>query len=231
MTGVQTCALPISGLTADCTKLEISEDGSFWMTRPAFGGNLYATIVCPDHRPQMSTVRPGVMKALPKEDGKKGEIVNVTLGEYETHNLRIAEEVKEIKQVEKIENAKVLVSVGRGVACENTLPVCREIATLLRGTLSASRAVVESGILGSERQVGQTGKTVRPDVYLALGISGAVQHLAGMEESQTVIAVNRDSGAAIFKTADLGIVTDACKMLPFLKEEIKKAKNAGSVQG
>lgn len=196
-----------TGLTADCTKLEMDEEGNLFMTRPAFGGNLFATIICPDHRPQMSTVRPGVMKKLEADATRTGEVV-VEKIEWDTSKFAVTvlEEVKSQKAEANIEEAKILVSCGRGV---KNLDSARELAGKLGGTLSASRALVDAGLVEHARQVGQTGKTVRPEAYLAFGISGAIQHLAGMEESEFIVAVNNDKNAPIFKVANLGIVADA----------------------
>lgn len=196
-----------TGLTADCTKLEMDEQGNLFMTRPAFGGNLFATIICPDSRPQMSTVRPGVMKKLEENPDRQGEVVVETIQwQKEKFAVKVIEEVKETQSVEKIEEAKILVSCGRGV--KDVKPAF-ELATKIKGTVSSSRALVDAGIMEQPRQVGQTGKTVRPQAYLAFGISGAIQHLAGMEESEFIIAVNSDKSAPIFKVANLGIVSDA----------------------
>ena len=196
-----------TGLTADCTKLEINEEGQLFMTRPAFGGNLFATIICPDHRPQMSTVRPGVMKKLDRDDSRKGEVV-VEAIEWDASKFAVSvvEEVKSEQKAGKIEDAKILVSCGRGV---KDIAPAYELAGKLKGAVSASRALVDAGVIEHSSQVGQTGKTVRPEAYLAFGISGAIQHLAGMEESEYIVAVNTDKNAPIFKVANLGIVADA----------------------
>ena len=196
-----------TGLTADCTKLEINEEGQLFMTRPAFGGNLFATIICPDHRPQMSTVRPGVMKKLDRDDSRKGEVVVETV-EWDASKfvVSVVEEVKSEQKAGKIEDAKILVSCGRGV---KDITPAYELAGKLKGAVSASRALVDAGVIEHSSQVGQTGKTVRPEAYLAFGISGAIQHLAGMEESEYIVAVNADKNAPIFKVANLGIVSDA----------------------
>ena len=196
-----------TGLTADCTKLEINEEGQLFMTRPAFGGNLFATIICPDHRPQMSTVRPGVMKKLERDDSRKGEVV-VEKVEFDATKfvVSVVEEVKSEQKAGKIEDAKILVSCGRGV---KDITPAYELADKIHGAVSASRALVDAGVIEHSNQVGQTGKTVRPEAYLAFGISGAIQHLAGMEESEYIVAVNTDKNAPIFKVANLGIVADA----------------------
>lgn len=200
-----------TGLTADCTKLEMDEAGNLFMTRPAFGGNLFATIICPEHRPQMSTVRPGVMKKPEFDGARKGEIIQETINWDDSKAVvKVVEEVKETKNVEKIEDAKILVSCGRGV--KDVAPAF-DVAKKVKGTVSSSRSLVDSGIIEHARQVGQTGKTVRPQAYLAFGISGAIQHLAGMEESEYIVAVNTDVNAPIFKVANLGIVADANAVL------------------
>lgn len=196
-----------TGLTADCTKLECDEEGNLFMTRPAFGGNLFATIVCPEHRPQMSTVRPGVMKKLQKDDSRKGNIVEETINwDASKFAVKVIEEVPGIQCASDIENAKILVSCGRGVKDINP---AYDLAAKVKGAVSASRTLVDAGVIDHCCQVGQTGKTVRPEAYIAFGISGAIQHLAGMEESEFIVAVNTDKSAPIFKVANLGIVADA----------------------
>ena len=209
-----------TGLTADCTKLEMDEEGNLFMTRPAFGGNLMATIICPDSRPQMSTVRPGVMQKLEPDFARGGQIVPVVVA-WDTSRfaVEVVEEVKETQSVEKIEQAKLLVSCGRGL--KNVEPAF-QLAKNLGGTVSSSRALVDAGIVEHSRQVGQTGKTVRPQAYLAFGISGAIQHLAGMEESEFIIAVNTDKSAPIFKVANLGIVADAAATIKELNKLLDK---------
>ena len=200
-----------TGLTADCTKLEIDEEGNLFMTRPAFGGNLFATIICPDHRPQMSTVRPGVMKKLEKDESRKGEIVAESISFDESKfAVSVVDEVRSIQCATNIEEAKLLVSCGRGV--KDVAPAY-EMAEKLGGAVGASRALVDAGVIDQCSQVGQTGKTVRPEAYLAFGISGAIQHLAGMEESEYIVAVNTDKNAPIFKVANLGIVADAAAVM------------------
>ena len=209
-----------TGLTADCTKLEIDETGSLFMTRPAFGGNLFATIICPGHRPQMSTVRPGVMQKLEPDYTRSGSILEEPITWDESKfAVKVVEEVKETQNVEKIEDAKILVSCGRGV--KNTEPAFT-LAKNLGGTVSSSRALVDTGVMEHSRQVGQTGKTVRPQAYMAFGISGAIQHLAGMEESEFIVAVNTDKGAPIFKVANLGIVADAAATMTELNKLLEK---------
>lgn len=208
-----------TGLTADCTKLENDEEGNLFMTRPAFGGNLFATIVCPNHRPQMSTVRPGVMQKPEADPSREGVVVSRTIAwDKSKFAVTVVEEVKETQSVEKIADAKLLVSCGRGV--KDTEPAFA-LAKNLGGTVSSSRALVDAGVLEHERQVGQTGTTVRPQAYLAFGISGAIQHLAGMEESEFIVAVNTDKGAPIFKVANLGIVADAAAVMKQLNKHFE----------
>ena len=205
-----------TGLTADCTKLEMDEEGNLYMTRPAFGGNLFATIICPDHRPQMSTVRPGVMKKLERDDSRTGEVIEETIAWNESKfAVTVLEEVAECQTCGQIENAKLLVSCGRGV--KDVAPA-RELALKLGGSVASSRALVDIGVMEHACQVGQTGKTVRPQAYLAFGISGAIQHLAGMEESEFIVAINTDKNAPIFKVANLGIVADAAAVLKNLNK-------------
>lgn len=211
------------GLTADCTRLEM-EGEILQSTRPAFGGNVFATIISPNHRPQMATVRPGVM--LPVKDGNKNVKVSTFVwNALPKQNIRLIEEVKEAKTVEKIEDSKVLVSFGRGIGSDDNMEIGKEIATNLKGTYSCSRALVDDKRVEQIRQVGQTGKTVKPEIYLALGISGAIQHVVGMEGSEYIIAVNKDKGAPIFQVADIGVVADLNQLLPILNKKIKEEKN------
>lgn len=213
-----------TGLTADCTKLDIDpETKGLMMTRPAFGGNLMATIMCPDHRPQMSTVRPGVMGAIPADASRKGEVetVKVEFNREKIARVKVKKVVKEDKANIDITKAKILVSGGRGVGNKEGFAELQKLASALGGEVSSSRAMVDAGVMDHSRQVGQTGKTVKPDVYFALGISGAIQHLAGMENSEYIIAVNKDKYAPIFEVADLGIVGDLKKVVPALVEKLK----------
>ena len=212
-----------TGLTADCTGLEISEDRDLLMTRPAFGGNLMATIICKEHRPQMSTVRPGVMRMGQRDENRKGTIEDVKINfDKSKFRVRVLETVKQTKNLVDITEAHVLISGGRGVGNAEGFDMLRAMANTIGAEVSASRAMVDAGVLGHERQVGQTGKTVRPDLYFAMGISGAIQHLAGMEESEYIIAINKDKFAPIFNVADLGIVGDVRKIVPLLTEKLKK---------
>lgn len=212
-----------TGLTADCTGLDIQEEtGNLMMTRPAFGGNIMATILCPDHRPQMATVRPGVMQRMPADAGRSGEVVSLDWAvPAETKNVEILEVVKAVAEAVDIQDAKILVSGGRGMGAPENFKLLEELAEVLGGTVSASRAAVDAGWIAKDRQVGQTGKTVRPQLYIACGISGAIQHLAGMEDSDVIVAINRDETAPIFEVADYGIVGDVMKVVPALIEELR----------
>ena len=226
-----------TGLTADCTKLEIGDfpinampgqeqkHNQLLMTRPAFGGNTIATIACPDNRPQMATVRPGVMQKLPKEAGRAAEVIefNPALEENNRY-VEIMDIVKAVGNVENIMDAKVLVSGGRGVGSAENFEMLRDLASCFKGGMvSCSRAAVENGWLAQDYQVGQTGKTVRPQIYFAIGISGAIQHVAGMEESDLIIAINKDEDAPIFDVADYGLVGDLKKIVPQLTAALKEA--------
>lgn len=211
-----------TGLTADCTSLEINEDRNLLMTRPAFGGNLMATIICKEHRPQMSTVRPGVMRRKESDPSRKGEVEKVVVPFDELKcRVRLVRKEREEKNLIDITEAHVLVSGGRGVGTNDGFEKLTALAATLGAEVSSSRAMVDAGIMPHDRQVGQTGKTVRPNLYLALGISGAIQHLAGMEESEYIIAINKDKFAPIFQVADLGLVGDLHKIVPILNEKLK----------
>lgn len=242
--GPRTSARVQTGLTADCTKLEIGDfplvaipgheadqkHKQLLMTRPAFGGNTIATIACPDHRPQMATVRPGVMQKITPDYNRKAEVINWK-APLEKNNcyVEIEKVVKEVSNVADITAAKILVSGGRGVGSAENFKLLDDLAEVLHGTVSCSRAVVDAGWKPKELQVGQTGKTVRPHVYFAIGISGAIQHVAGMEESDIIVAINKDETAPIFDVADYGIVGDLNKIVPLLTEKLKEAiaaKNA-----
>ena len=225
-----------TGLTADCTLLEIGDfplnpipgreqkHKQLLMTRPAFGGNTIATIACPDNRPQMATVRPGVMQKIEPKVGAKAEIINYNPG-FEENNkyVEILDIVKHVKDTVDIMDAKILVSGGRGVGSPENFAILQDLADAIGGTVSCSRAVVDSGWKPKDLQVGQTGKTVRPNVYFAIGISGAIQHVAGMEESDIIIAINKDEDAPIFDVADYGVVGDLNKIVPQLTAAIKNA--------
>ena len=225
--GPRVSARVATGLTADCTVLEIGDfqgkPNQLLMTRPAFGGNTIATIACPDNRPQMATVRAGVMQKIAPVAGAKAEIIEYNPGfTPDNKYVEILNIVKEVTDTVDIMEAKILVSGGRGVGSKENFKILEDLAEVLGGTVSCSRAVVDSGWLPKDLQVGQTGKTVRPQVYFAIGISGAIQHTAGMEESDIIIAINKDENAPIFDVADYGIVGDLNKIVPMLTEELKK---------
>jgi len=227
-----------TGLTADCTVLEIGDfplvpipgkedqqlHKQLLMTRPAFGGNPIATIACPYNRPQMATVRPGVMQKIEPVADAKAEVIEYNPGFTPNDKyVTIKEVVKAVSDTVDIMDAKILVSGGRGVGSPENFKILEDLAEAIGGTVSCSRAVVDSGWKPRDLQVGQTGKTVRPNVYFAIGISGAIQHVAGMEESDLIIAINKDEDAPIFDVADYGIVGDLNKIVPQLTEGIKAA--------
>ena len=237
--GPRVCARIHTGLTADCTQLDIGDfplvaipgreqkHNQLLMTRPAFGGNTIATIACPDFRPQMATVRPGVMQKKEKIKGAKANVEEFNPGFTPNKNyVEILEIVKKVSDVVDIQDAKILVSGGRGVGSPENFKILEELAEAVGGQVSCSRAVVDSGWKPKELQVGQTGKTVRPHVYFAIGISGAIQHVAGMEESDIIIAINKDETAPIFDVADYGVVGDLNKIVPDLTKKILEAKAA-----
>ena len=192
------------------------------MTRPAFGGNIIATIACLQHRPQMATVRPGVMQALAADASRTGEVIKLDI--TPTNNVEVLETVKSTKVSKDITEAKILVSAGRGIGSAEKVSMVKDLADALGGDISCSRAVIDAGWMEKDRQVGQTGKTVRPELYVACGISGAIQHVAGMEGSDYIIAINKEESAPIFDVADLGIIGDVNAILPKLTEAIKKYK-------
>lgn len=220
-----------TGLTADCTGLAVAEDTKLLlMTRPAFGGNIMATIVCKDFRPQMSTVRPGVMKKNEPDETKEAVINRFKVEFNDADKLvQVVEVIKEAKKQVKIEDAKILVSAGRGMGGKENLDILYELAEIIGGEVSGSRATIDAGWLDKARQVGQTGKTVRPDLYIACGISGAIQHIAGMEDAEFIVAINKNPEAPIFKYADVGIVGDVHKVLPELISQLSVAKEKGEV--
>ena len=223
-----------TGLTADCTVLEIGDfplvaipgqeqkHNQLLMTRPAFGGNTIATIACPDNRPQMATVRPGVMQKIAPIAGAKAVIEEYNPG-FTPNNkyVTIKEVVKAVSDTVDIMDAKILVSGGRGVGSAENFKILEDLAEVLGGTVSCSRAVVDNGWKPKDLQVGQTGKTVRPQIYFAIGISGAIQHVAGMEESDLIVAINKDEDAPIFDVADYGLVGDLNKIVPALTTALK----------
>ncbi|MDE6313096.1 MAG: electron transfer flavoprotein subunit alpha/FixB family protein [Lachnospiraceae bacterium] len=223
-----------TGLTADCTVLEIGDfpinaipgqeqkHNQLLMTRPAFGGNTIATIACPDNRPQMATVRAGVMQKIHPVKGAKAVVEEFNPGfTPDNKYVEIMDVVKAVTDSVDIMEAKVLVSGGRGVGSKENFKLLEDLAEVLGGTVSCSRAVTDAGWLPVDRQVGQTGKTVRPNLYFAIGISGAIQHVAGMEESDIIVAINKDEDAPIFDVADYGLVGDLNKIVPALTESLK----------
>ena len=214
-----------TGLTADCTALGIdAESGDVAWTRPAFGGNLMATILCSNTRPQIGTVRPGVFRA--QLAGKATEKVirlerTVTQDKIRT---QVRELIAKVGSTFNISEAEVIVSGGRGMKGPENFPMLEQLAEMLGGVVGASRAAVDSGWIDSSHQVGQTGSTVHPKLYIACGISGAIQHLAGMSGSDQIVAINKDPDAPIFKVAHFGIVGDLFEVVPALIEEVRAAK-------
>ena len=211
-------------LTADCTKLEIDpEDKKIKQTRPAFGGNLMATIVCPNHRPQMSTVRPGVMEKAAFEEGRKGELIKLNV-EFKEGDIRtkVLEIVKTMKDTVSLTDAEIIVSGGMGLGKPEGFELLKQLADKLGGIVAASRAAVDAGWIDHAYQVGQTGTTVKPKIYIACGISGAIQHVAGMQNSEQIIAINTNENAPIFEIADYGIVGDLYKVIPAIMEALDK---------
>ena len=232
--GPRVSARVATGLTADCTVLEISDfplqavpgqeqlHNQLLMTRPAFGGNTIATIACPYNRPQMATVRAGVMQKIEPIKGAKAVVEEFNPGfTPDNKYVEILDIVKSVAETVDIMDAKILVSGGRGVGSPENFKILEDLAEVLGGTVSCSRAVVDSGWKPKDLQVGQTGKTVRPNVYFAIGISGAIQHVAGMEESDIIVAINKDADAPIFDVADYGVVGDLNKIVPKLTEALK----------
>ena len=232
--GPRVSARVATGLTADCTVLEIGDfplqavpgqeqlHNQLLMTRPAFGGNTIATIACPYNRPQMATVRAGVMQKIAPIKGAKAVVEEFNPGfTPDNKYVEILDIVKSVAETVDIMDAKILVSGGRGVGSPENFKILEDLAEVLGGTVSCSRAVVDSGWKPKDLQVGQTGKTVRPNVYFAIGISGAIQHVAGMEESDIIVAINKDADAPIFDVADYGVVGDLNKIVPKLTEALK----------
>lgn len=217
-----------TGLTADCTEISYnSETNNVKWTRPAFGGNLMADIECPNIRPQMGTVRPGVYKKPLKQENNKGEIIEEKFDIPEnTIRTKIVETIKEISEDINLEEAEIIVSGGRGLGKAENFSYIRDLASALGGAVGSSRAAVDSGWIPHAHQVGQTGKTVAPKIYIACGISGAIQHLAGMSGSDVIIAINKDKNAPIFEVAHYGIVGDLFEVIPVFIKEIEKYKNS-----
>ncbi len=211
-----------AGLTADCTALDIEEDTrNFLQIRPAFGGNIMATIVCPNRRPQMATVRPRVMKKAEYIPDREGEIITINPPSKKCRT-RVVDSIKEVSGTNiNLQEAEIIVSGGRGLGNEKGFEMLEELALLVNGTLGASRAAVDEGWIKYSHQVGQTGKTVCPKIYIACGISGAVQHLVGMQSSDVIIAINKNPDAPIFNVANYGIVGDVYEIVPQLIKKIK----------
>ncbi len=218
-----------TGLTADATLIEVDpeDEGTklLWVTRPAFGGNLFGTIICPDHRPQMATIRPGVLVKNKKDTTRTGEIINFDAGLTNADiNVEILDIVKKIAEGVDITKAEIIISGGRGVGSPEGFKVLEDVANKINGVVAGSRATVDAGWMPKAKQVGQTGKTVRPLVYIACGISGAVQHTAGMDKADFIIAINKDKYAPIFDVAHMGIVGDLFQVLPALANEFENLK-------
>ena len=223
-----------TGLTADCTALNIDEEkGLLLMTRPTFGGNIMATIYCQHHRPQMSTVRPRVMGIAPQEAGRKGEIHFQPWAPPEGQLSEIVDFIEEVPEVGSVDigRAPALVVAGKGACDPASMPLLQELADLVGGVVACSRPVVESGLMPYERQVGQTGKTVAPKLYIGIGVSGAVQHLVGMQGSEKIVAINSDPQAPIFRVADVGLVGNYLELVPALIAGLKKRKNTFATEG
>lgn len=216
-----------TGLTADCTALDVdAETGLVQWTRPAFGGNLMATIVCPEHRPQIGTVRPGVFKKIEPDVTHKAEIVTEDIHiPEEKIRTKVIDVISELsKQLVDLEGAEIIISGGRGVGSPEGFQIIQSLADALGATVGASRAAVDAGWISHAHQVGQTGKTVGPKLYIACGISGAIQHIAGISSSDVIVAINKDPEAPIFGIANYGVVGDLFQVLPTLTEAIKKRK-------
>jgi len=217
-----------TGLTADCTGLAVDAKRNLCQTRPAFGGNIMATIMCDKFRPQMSTVRPHVMPLPARTPGRRGEVIRESFDISEDKIFKKVIDIiwdKKVKDAIDITGAEFIVSGGRGLMSKENFPMLQELADELGGVVAGSRGAVDLGWLPYERQVGQTGKTVRPKVYVACGISGAIQHLVGMQDSEVIIAINRDKEAPIFQVATYGIVGDLFQVVPALTKHIRELKN------
>jgi len=216
-----------AGLTADCTGLEIrEEDGMLLQTRPAFGGNIMATIECPHSRPQMATVRPNVMARAEADSSRTGEVVEVALDDdLLASRVEVLETVVSSEEQVNIQEVEALVAGGRGVESEKGFELIGELAEVLNGAVAASRAAVDAGWVSYPHQVGQTGKTVSPKLYIACGISGAIQHAVGMQSAETVIAINRDKNAPIYDLATYGLVGDLFEIVPLLIKKIQEQRS------
>ena len=217
-----------TGLTADCTALEICpKELALLQTRPAYGGNIMATIICPDNRPQMATVRPGVMKRLPKDPNRTGSTEEIEVALHKKDFLtRIVEIIDSTTRHAKLEEAKIIVSGGHGLKNSKGFEILEDLARELGAEVGASRAAVEEGWIGHDHQVGQTGKTVRPDLYIACGISGSIQHLAGMARSKYIISINKDKNAPITEVSDITLIGDLFQVVPLLTKKIREKRKA-----
>ncbi|MBU1275160.1 MAG: electron transfer flavoprotein subunit alpha [Proteobacteria bacterium] len=217
-----------TGLTADCTGLAIDPDKRLLLqTRPAFGGNIMATIICPDARPQMATVRPRVMKRGGRQDGRQGRLVAVSLTPEDRAATQVLEVVQALDEQVNLTGAEVVVTGGRGLGGPEGFDLVRQLATALGGVVGATRGAVDSEWIGHAHQVGQTGRTVAPKLYIALGVSGAVQHLVGMQGSDNIVAVNNDPNAPIFDVAHYGIVGDLFEVAPAMLNRLKTLRGQG----
>lgn len=214
-----------TGLTADCTALDVdTEKRQLQQTRPAFGGNIMATILCPDNRPQMSTVRPGVMKRLPADSSRTGEVIRKSPAKPLTSRTKLHNVIDIAGHSINISEAEIIVSGGRGMGSDKGFSLLKDLADALGGVVGASRAAVDNGWVPYPHQIGQTGRTVCPKIYFACGISGAIQHLAGMQSSDLIIAINKDASAPIFGVADYGIVGDVFEVVPQIIKKVKEAR-------
>jgi len=214
-----------TGLTADCTMLGVDlEKRMLLQTRPAFGGNIMATIICPGYRPQMATVRPGVMKRPEPDSSRQGEVIKVAPKKPLASLTKLLDVIQESGHGVNLSESEVIVSGGRGLAGEKGFAMLKELADLLGGVVGASRAAVDAEWIGYPHQIGQTGRTVNPKLYIACGISGALQHLAGMQSSDFIVAINKDPDAPIFSVADIGIVGDVFELVPQIIKAVKKHK-------
>ncbi len=213
-----------TGLTADCTELDVEAESRYLLqSRPAFGGNIMATIICRHRRPQMATVRPRIMDMPDRREGRQGELVRANLALTEADvAVKVIDYIREKGKAVYLDKAEIIIAGGRGVGSKENFRLIEELAKVLGGTVGASRAAVEAGWIGAEHQVGQTGTTVRPKVYFAIGISGAIQHLVGMQTADVIVAVNSDQEAAIFKVATFGIQGDLFKIVPAMIEQFRR---------
>jgi electron transfer flavoprotein alpha subunit len=222
----RTAATIYTGLTADCTGLDVDSEGNLLQTRPAFGGSIKARILTPNMRPQMATVRPKVFKVPGRDPNRKGEIIEEKVAsDLLKSTTKFEKWIKDTTSAISIEDADIIISGGRGLGCSDNFKILFELAEILGGAVGASRPTVDEGWIPYSHQVGQTGKTVGPKLYIAVGISGAIQHLEGMRSSDFIIAINKDPDAPIFKVADVGIIGDLFEVIPVLKEKLKRAIN------